>query len=172
MAVAKGLRVLGWKPAHPEYNRIKLILNLLIASLVFFGSSDFGKADVILASGAKPRLVIVRQADATTPEQTAVRGLADNLQKITGATFQVLDSKAAEFRDRTIILAWGAALPEFAVDTRTLPLTMWVNATRPCGRQWFNRRSVRWIQLPEIKFPGGSDANGASRYCSKPMNPN
>ena len=58
--------------------------------------------------------------------------------------------------------AGQAALREFAVDTRTLLLTMWVNATRPRGRQWFNRRSVRWIQLPEIKFPGGSDANGAT----------
>lgn len=83
---------------------MKPTLNLLIASLVFFGGPELGKADVILASGAKPRVVIVRQADATAPEQTAVRELADNLQKITGATFQVLEFKAAEFRERTIIV--------------------------------------------------------------------
>jgi hypothetical protein len=52
----------------------------------------------------KPRVVVVRQATATAPVQTAVHELADNLQEITGAKFQVLDSKAAEFRDHAIIV--------------------------------------------------------------------
>jgi hypothetical protein len=132
--------------------------------LAFFASLESGKADVTLASGGKSRVVIVRHANATTSEQTACHNLAENLQKVTDATFQLLDTKAAVIPDQAIIDGLGQrALSEFAIDTRTLPLNMWLNATRPRGRQWLNRRSVRWIQLPEIKFPGGSDANGAAR---------
>lgn len=79
-------------------------------------------ASLTLATDARPRCVIVRQAGATAAEQTAARELADHLRLITGAPFSVRELAEGEpAPERAIIVGPGAAaraaFPEIAFET-------------------------------------------------------
>lgn len=78
-------------------------------------------ASVTIAASGKPRVVILRQAGATAPEQTAAKELTEHLQQITGATFAVQESAdATAVAERAIIVGPGpvaqAVFPEVALD--------------------------------------------------------
>ncbi|MSU56692.1 MAG: DUF4838 domain-containing protein [Pedosphaera sp.] len=92
---------------------MKPVLSRLAALLAFFAILESGRADVILANGGKPRVVIVRQDGATAPEQAAARELAEHLRQITGATFQIQDANWTNIPERAIIIGPGASAVKF-----------------------------------------------------------
>jgi hypothetical protein len=75
---------------------------LLLASLAIFPAQA-----LVVAEHAKPCLVIVCQAGATAPEQTAARELAEHLQRITRAAFQIQDAGVTNIPERAIIVGPG-----------------------------------------------------------------
>lgn len=100
---------------------MNVTLNWLAALLVLLTGPQFSSAAVTLASHARSRVVILRQAGATAPEQTAANELAEHLQQITGAPFAVQDAPdASAVPERAIIIGPGAVaqavFPETALD--------------------------------------------------------
>lgn len=68
-------------------------MNTALASLILFGfTASFLRADVTLASGGKPKCVIVQQAGAAAPEKYAAKELADALNRVTGGKFEVVEA--------------------------------------------------------------------------------
>ena len=79
------------------------------------------RADLTIAANGETRFVIVQQAGATLPEQTAAKDLADYLQQVTGAPFAVQQStNISAVPERAIIVGPGpvaqSLFPEIALD--------------------------------------------------------
>jgi len=70
-----------------ESLRMKLKCHALLGAVVLGSLADLPA--MTLASGGKPRCVIVQQAEATAPEQHAVAELALHLNLTTGAKFEI-----------------------------------------------------------------------------------
>lgn len=66
-----------------------------------------------IAAHGKPRAVIVQQSDAAPVEQTAARELADYLQQITGAKFQIQNASATKLTGGVIIVGPGELATEY-----------------------------------------------------------
>src|SRR3990172_11648069 len=88
-----------------ESLRMKLKLCVLLGAFLLGASSS--PAAITLASGGKPRCVIVQQAEASAPEQHAVAELALHLNLITGAKFEV-NTNAVEVPKNAIIVGQGS----------------------------------------------------------------
>jgi len=61
----------------------------MLAAVLAFGMNLSAEAAFLVARGGKAKCVIVRQTGATVTESNAVRELAETLEKITGAKFEV-----------------------------------------------------------------------------------
>ena len=85
------------------------LFKLLALLMVFFTGVQLGKADLILANRAKARVVIIRQAGSSAPEQTAARELAEHLERITRAKFSIHEAGSSEVPERAIIIGPGLA---------------------------------------------------------------
>ncbi len=75
--------------------------------------AGFSARALEIASHGRPRAVIVRESDATLAEQTAARELANYLQQITGATFQIQNAPATNPSGGVIIVGAGELAAEY-----------------------------------------------------------
>ena len=80
---------------------------MLLSGLIGFALVNQAHAEFTVASGGKPRCVIVQQTGATAPEQHAVAELALHLNQITGATF-IVQTNAQAASKSSIIVGPGA----------------------------------------------------------------
>jgi len=90
---------------------MKMKLHMLLAMTALGGVSSLSAA-MKLASGGKPRCVIVEQANATAPERHAAAELALHLNLITGAKFEI-QTNATDIPKNAIIVGPGALAAKF-----------------------------------------------------------
>lgn len=92
----------------------------MLAAVLAFGMNLPAEAAFLVARGGKAKCVIVRQTGATVTESNAVRELAETLEKITGAKFEVRTEADGRVPKKAIVVGPGAAaralFPEVPLD--------------------------------------------------------
>jgi hypothetical protein len=76
---------------------------ILFLGLIGFAVANPARAAFTIASGGKPRCVVIQQPGATAPEQHAVAELAFHLDQITAATFVVQTNAEAAAKSAIIV---------------------------------------------------------------------
>src|SRR5580698_9321485 len=103
--------------------RCKFVMNSMKATLfpiiILIGGLWTARGEFTIAKSSKPRCVIVQDANATLPEQTAAKELANYLHQITGATFAIQElTDTSNVPENAIIIGPGpvaqSLLPEVA----------------------------------------------------------
>ena len=84
--------------------------------LILLDGSATANGGITLADQTKPSVVIVQQAGASGPEQTAVAELAQHLHLITGAVFEIR-TNATDAPRNAIIVGQGALAKKFFPET-------------------------------------------------------